>query len=83
MDQRGKKSPLEILIESIEGVLPIFEGHNLFESIGPNPFNSDPFYRFQPESDYQHDIELLKSQLFSLQEILAETITNQGAPPGL
>ncbi len=71
MDQRDKKSPLEILIESIEEVLATFEGGNLFECVGPNPFNSDPRYRFHPEPDYQHDIRLLKSQLGSLQEILA------------
>ncbi len=71
MDQRDKKSPLEILIESIEEVLATFEGSNLFECVGPNPFNSDPRYRFHPEHDYQHDIKLLKSQLGSLREILA------------
>jgi hypothetical protein len=71
MDQRGKKSPLEILIESIEDVLATFEGSNLFERVGPNPFNSGPFYRFQPEPDYRHDIKLLKSQLGSLRELFA------------
>ena len=71
MDRRGKKSPLEILIESIEDVLAAFEGSNLFERVGPNPFNSDPSYRFQPEPDYRHDIKLLKSQLGSLREIFA------------
>ena len=71
MDQRGKKSPLEILIESIEDVLATFEGTALFERVGPNPFNSDPSYRFQPEPDYRHDIKLLKSQLGSLREIFA------------
>ena len=71
MDQRGKKPPLEILIESIEEVLATFEGSHLVEPVGPNPFNTDPRYRFDPEPDYQHDIQLLKSQLGSLQEILA------------
>jgi hypothetical protein len=70
-DQRGKKSPLEILIESIEDVLATFAGGNLCARVGPNPFNSDPSYRFQPEPDYRHDITLLKSQLGSLQEIFA------------
>ena len=71
MDQRGKKSPLEILIESMEEVLATYEGRHLFGSIGPNPFNGDPCYPFHPAPDYQHDIKLLKSQLRSLQEILA------------
>ncbi len=69
MDQRDQRSPLEILIESIEEVLGTFEGINLFECVERNPFNSDPGYRFNPESDYQHDIMLLKSQLGSLREI--------------
>jgi hypothetical protein len=71
IDQRDKKSPLEILIESIEQALVTFEGSNLFGSVEPNPFNVNPHYRFCREPDYQHDIKLLKSQLFSLQEILA------------
>ena len=71
MGQRGKKSPLEILIESIDEVLVTFGGSNLKESVEPLPFNVNPHYRFCPEADYQHDIKLLKSQLFSLQEILA------------
>ena len=71
MDQRGKKSPLEILIESIEEVLGTFEGSNLFECVEPNPFNTDPRYRFHPEPGYHHGIQLLKSQLGSLREILA------------
>ena len=70
-DQRGKKSPLVILIESIKEVLAVYEGSNLFELIEPNPFNADPLYRFDPKPDYQHDIKLLKSQLGSLKKILA------------
>ena len=70
-DQRGKKSPLEILIESIEEVLATYDGCKLIESIGPNPFNADPFYRFDPKSDYHYDIKLLKSQLRSLKQIFA------------
>ena len=71
MEQRGKKSPLAILIESIAEVLGTFAGGNLVEDVGPNPFNCDPRYRFHPESDYHHDITLLTSQLGSLKEILA------------
>jgi hypothetical protein len=71
MDQRGKKSPLEILIESLEDVLTTFAGGHLLKRLGPNPFNSDPSYRFQPEPDYRHDITLLQSQLGSLREIFA------------
>jgi hypothetical protein len=71
MDQQDKKSPLEILIESIEEVLGSFEGSNLLECVERNPFNMDPRYRFNPASDYKHDIKLLKSQLRSLREILA------------
>lgn len=71
MDQRGQKSPLAILIESIEDVLTTFVGSNLLESVGPNPFNTEPSYRFSPESDYRHDVKLLHSQLRSLRALLA------------
>jgi hypothetical protein len=76
-DQRDrgvhKKSPLEMLIESIEEVLAAFGDTNLIASVGPNPFNCDPrHYRFQQTRDYHHDITLLKSQLAGLREILAE-----------
>ena len=77
-----KKSPLEMLIESIEDVLAVFDGSNLIETVGPNPFNTDPDYRppvrgiptheFQSEPAYHHDIALLKSQVAALREILAE-----------
>jgi len=68
-----KKSPLEMLIESIEEVLAAFDDTSLIASVGPNPFNCDPrHYRFQPARDYHHDITLLKSQLAGLREILAE-----------
>ena len=66
-----RKSPLEMLIESIEDVLARFEGTDLFAAVRRNPFNAGPYRRFQPESDYRHDIELLKSQLQALREILA------------
>ena len=69
--QSRRKSPLEMLIESIEDVLARFEGTDLFAAVRRNPFNAGPYRRFQPESDYRHDIELLKSQLGSLREILA------------
>jgi hypothetical protein len=70
-DQRGKKSPLAILIESIEEVLTTVAGGNRLARLGPNPFHSDPSYRFQPEPDYRHDITLLQSQLGALREIVA------------
>ena len=66
-----RKSPLEMLIESIEDVLARFEGSDLFAAIGRNPFNAGPYRRFQPETDYRHDIELLTSQMAALREILA------------
>ena len=76
MDQRGKKSPLALLIESIEAVLGVFEGSHLCEDVGPNPFNRDPRYRwstrgFRPETACHHDIALLKAQLGSLRELCA------------
>ena len=37
-----KKSPLEMLIESIEEVLAGFDDTSLIASVGPNPFNSVP-----------------------------------------
>ncbi len=52
-DQRGKKSPLVMLIESIKEVLEVYEGSNLFEVIEANPFNADPScYRFDPKPDW-------------------------------
>jgi hypothetical protein len=56
MEKRGKKSPLKILIESIEEVLGVFEELPLFESVGPNPFNTSLRHKFNPEADYKHDI---------------------------
>ena len=71
MDQRGKKSPLEILIASIEDVLKTFDGNPLLLAVGPNPFNTQSGYRFQGEADYHYDMKLLKSQLRALRKILA------------
>jgi hypothetical protein len=76
MDQRGTKSPLALLIESIEEVLGVFEGSDLLEGVGPNPFNRDPRYRwstrgFRPETACHHDITLLQSQLGGLRELCA------------
>lgn len=70
-DQRGKQSPLDILIASIEDVLATFDGNQLLLAVGPNPFNTEPGYRFQGESDYHYDVKLLKSQLRALRKILA------------
>ena len=72
-DKPTRKSPLVMLIESIEDVLEIFEDDSLFLTTVPNPFNSDPkYYRFEQETDSKHDVKLLKSQLASLRKILAE-----------
>jgi hypothetical protein len=76
MDQRGTRSPLALLIESIEEVLGVFEGRQLFAGVGPNPFNRDPRYRwstpgFRPETACHHDITLLQSQLGGLRELSA------------
>ena len=71
INQRDKRSPLEILIESIEDVLETFDGINLYECVQRNPFNTDSGHRFNPQSDYYSDIRLLKSQLGSLRGILA------------
>jgi len=71
-DQQDKESPLVILISSIGEALRVFEKHNLFESIGPNPFNIKRDYRFNSELDYLHDIKLLKTQLKYLKKTLAD-----------
>ena len=72
-DKPPRKSPLVMLIESIEDVLEVFDDESLFLAVGPNPFNSDPkYYRFEQEADARHDVKLLKSQLASLLKILAE-----------
>ena len=55
-EQPHHKSPLEMLIESIEETLVSFEGGERVAAIGPNPFQTDPSGRFEPESDYHHDI---------------------------
>lgn len=70
-DHRGNKSPLVLLIESIEDVLAAFKGGRLPERLGPNPFNTAPGYRFQPAPDFRRDLRLLKSQLKALREIRA------------
>ena len=69
MDQRDKKSPLEILIESIEEVLETLEETNRLECVDRNQFNMNPGDRFNPGPDRKHDIKLLKSQLGSLRAI--------------
>ena len=66
-----KKLPLDVLIESIEEVLGNEDDYHPMMSIGRNPFNSEPRYRFNPELDYKHDIKLLKYQLGALREISA------------
>ena len=76
MDQRGTRSPLALLIESIEEVLGVFEGRQLFAGVGPKPFHRDPRYRwstpgFRPETACHHDITLLQSQLAGLRELSA------------
>jgi hypothetical protein len=72
----ARGSPLALLIESIEEVLGVFEGHQLFAGVGPNPFNRDPRSRwstrgFRPETVCHHDITLLQSQLGGLRELSA------------
>lgn len=74
--QRGQRSPLAMLIESLEDVLGVLTGCHRVEGIGPNPLNSDPHYRFSargfcPETAYQHDRTLLPSQLEALRELRA------------
>ena len=76
LDQRGTRSPLALLIESIEEVLRIFEDSHLCEGVGPNPFNRDPRYRWstrglRPETACHHDITVLPSQLGGLRELCA------------
>ena len=71
MEHRGKQSPLAILIESIEEVLTACAGHTLPPSVGPNPFHTEPFRRFDREPDYHHDVKLLQSQLRALHKLLA------------
>jgi hypothetical protein len=71
-DKPPRKSPLVMIIDSIEDVLELFQDESLFLTTVPNPFNSDPkYYRFEQEADSQHDVQLLNSQLGSLREILA------------
>ena len=70
-EQKDQRTPLEIVIESIQHVLNLFEKTNRFECVERNPFNTDiNFVRFDRKSDYQHDIKLLRYQLNSLLELL-------------
>ena len=71
-DKPPRKSPLVMLIESIEDVLELFDDESMFLTTIPNPFHTETFYRFNLEVDCPYDIELLKSQLASLRKILAE-----------
>ena len=72
-DKPPRRSPLVMLIESIEDVLELFDDESLFLTTSPNPFNSDPkYHRFEQETDSRHDVQILKSQLASLRKILAE-----------
>ena len=75
-DQRRQRSPLDMLIKSIEAALRVFEGRTLLMGMGPNPFNADPCYHpaargFQVEEAYHHDIALLHAQLGGLRELRA------------
>src|SRR5206468_933318 len=70
------RAPLALLIESIEEVLGVFEGRQLFAGVGPNPFHRDPRYRwstpgFRQATACHHDITLLQSQLAGLRELSA------------
>ena len=69
-EKKSKKSPLVMLIKSIEDVLALFGSINL--RVERNPFNADRYYHFDPEQDYQHDIKLLKFQLKELKKILKD-----------
>jgi hypothetical protein len=76
MDQRGTRSPLALLIASIEDVLVGFAGHHRCAGVGPNPINCDPRSRwstrgFHPETACHHDITLLQAQLGGLRELCA------------
>ncbi|KAF0250518.1 MAG: hypothetical protein FD167_92 [bacterium] len=46
--QKDKKSPLVMLIESIEQVLALFATTNLVSSVSPNPFNIHSRHNFNP-----------------------------------
>lgn len=71
-EQKGKKSPLKMLAESVEQVLGIFQHSNMFEVVSYNPLNIHSQYKFKAEDAYKHDIQLLKSQLGYLKETLAD-----------
>ena len=60
MDQRGTRSPLALLIESIEDVLGVFDPRYRWSTPG-----------FRPATACHHDITLLQSQLAGLRELSA------------
>lgn len=71
-EQKGKKSLLKMLAESVEEVLGIFQHSNMFEVVSHNPLNIYSHHNFKAEDAYKHDIKLLKSQLGYLKETLAD-----------
>lgn len=62
-DENEPGSPLHHLAKSLERVIAVYDGVNLFESVARNPVHIDPNYEFRPEQDYLHDIRLMKHHL--------------------
>lgn len=68
--QNDQRSPLELLLESINHTLGRFKHSRSFEQVERNPFNVDENVRqFNLQLDAQHDMKLLRSQRAGLQAL--------------
>lgn len=73
VDEKQPGSPLKHIADSLNEVVESYEHVNLFECVERNPFHLDPGYNFDPESDYLHDIKLMKFHLEAHQNTLRES----------
>ncbi len=72
IDEKVTGSPLKHIADSLTEVIATYEGINLFESVGPNPFHIDRGCTFDREKDYLHDIYLMKYHLKAHKRTLRE-----------
>ncbi|WP_272800820.1 hypothetical protein [Sphingobium sp. AntQ-1] len=71
-DQNAAGSPIHHLADSIVHVIAAYDGINLFECVARNTLHIDPDFEFCPESDYAHDIKLMKHHLRCLRRTIKD-----------
>lgn len=59
LEAKTGQSPLNMLIDSLAVVIEQCQA-NLFEIVDRNPYHRDPGYQFDQESDFNHDVTLMK-----------------------